>query len=155
MTVTQPDIAYTIGWLAAFIANPSMAHYSAVKKVIRYLAGMRDYGIMYSTKPTHLQNKDLFFRYADARFNNQLEGQSMSGYVFILYGGAIMWGFQKQNIVAFLTGTEAKYIMLSETGHEAVWLLNLYKELGFNQGTILLIGDNQESIGIAQELKFH
>ena len=39
---TQPDIAYTISYLARFMANPGHAHWEAMKQVIRYLKGMKD-----------------------------------------------------------------------------------------------------------------
>ena len=39
---TQPDIAYTISYLARFMANPGHVHWEAVKRVIRYLKGTKD-----------------------------------------------------------------------------------------------------------------
>jgi hypothetical protein len=35
----RPDISYTVNRLAAYTANPSLQHYGAVKRVLRYLAG--------------------------------------------------------------------------------------------------------------------
>jgi hypothetical protein len=36
---THPDIAYTIGVLCQFVENPSMQHWFAAKRVLRYLKG--------------------------------------------------------------------------------------------------------------------
>ena len=153
-TATRPDIAYAVNRLSAFTANPSMVHYSAMKRILRYLAGTKDYGITYYGKPTYLQDKDFFYGYADASFANQDEGRSTSGYVFISFGGAITWGSKKQTVIALST-TEAEYVALSEAGREAVWLLGLYQELGFQQRAALLMGDNDGSLTLAVNPKFH
>ena len=36
-TTTRPDIAYTVGYLARFNSNPGLAHWQAVKHLLRYL----------------------------------------------------------------------------------------------------------------------
>ena len=44
-TTTRPDIAYTVGYLARFNFNPGLAHWQAVKHLLRYLNGTADYDI--------------------------------------------------------------------------------------------------------------
>ena len=39
---TWSDITYTISYLERLMANPGHAHWEAVKRVIRYLKGMKD-----------------------------------------------------------------------------------------------------------------
>ena len=39
---TQPDIAYAVSYLAQFMSNPGHIHWEVVKRVIRYLKGMKD-----------------------------------------------------------------------------------------------------------------
>ena len=43
---TQPDIAYAVSYLARFMANPGHAHWEAVKRVIRYLKGTKDWKLV-------------------------------------------------------------------------------------------------------------
>jgi len=79
----------------------------------------------------------------------------MSGYVFLPNGGAITWGSKKQTTIA-LSSTEAEYVALSEAVHEAMWLYQLYGELGYPQtDSILILGDNNGSIAMAKNPKFH
>jgi hypothetical protein len=40
--MTQPDIAYSVNQLASYTANPGTEHQSALKRLLRYLAGTRD-----------------------------------------------------------------------------------------------------------------
>jgi hypothetical protein len=44
---TQPDIAYAVNKLAAYTTNPSVQHYTALKWILRYLAGTKTLGITY------------------------------------------------------------------------------------------------------------
>jgi len=75
--------------------------------------------------------------------------KSMSGYVFLVAGGAIMWQSKKQETIALLS-MEAEYVALSEAACEACWLRNLHSELGFLERTpTIIMGDNDGSIVMA------
>jgi hypothetical protein len=132
-----------------------MAHYTAAKRLLRYVAGIKDYGITYTNKPHESQGKNLAFGYSDASFTNADNHKSISGYVFLSHRGAITWGSKKQAIIA-LSSTEAEYVALSEASREAMWLRALYKELGFEQiEPTLILGDNDGSIAMAKNPQFH
>jgi hypothetical protein len=47
-THTHPDISFTVGMLGRAMAAPSAQGVVAVKRLIRYLAGTRDYGLVLS-----------------------------------------------------------------------------------------------------------
>jgi len=47
---TRPDIAFMVNRLASYTANPSIHHITALKRVLRYLAGTKSYGITYTTE---------------------------------------------------------------------------------------------------------
>ncbi|KAG5462834.1 MAG: hypothetical protein BJ554DRAFT_3319 [Olpidium bornovanus] len=44
-TMTRPDLAFTVSFLSRFVASPSVKHWGAVKKALRYLAGTQRYEI--------------------------------------------------------------------------------------------------------------
>jgi hypothetical protein len=44
---TRPDITFAVNRLAMYMSNPNLLHYSALKRVLRYLMGTKDYGITY------------------------------------------------------------------------------------------------------------
>jgi hypothetical protein len=62
-TTTQPDIAYAVGYLARFNSDPGLAHWQAVKHLLRYLKGTPDYGITYAPDP---HSSELFSTFFDA-----------------------------------------------------------------------------------------
>ena len=152
---TRPDILFAVNKLAAYTANLGLQHHSTLKQILRYLAGTKTLGITYQRSQDDTENENLFHRYADAAYMNTNDHKSMTGYVFILAGGAIMWKSKQQTIIA-LSSTESEYVALGEAGHEATWLRNLYAELGFPQGLPTIIwGDNKGSVTLTHNPQFH
>ena len=119
VNATRPDIAYAVNRLASYTANPSLQHVGALKRILRYLSGMRNHGIVYCALP---QQPSFFYGYADASYGNADNRRSISRYVFLAGNGAITWCLRKQVSIA-----------LSEAAREACWLRNLYGELGLLQ----------------------
>ena len=151
---TRPDIAYAVYRLASYTANPGLSHWTAAKRVLRYLKGTMTLGITYKANKEK-SDINILTSYSDASFANNDDRTSISGYTFISSGGAITWGSKKQSIVSLST-TEAEYICLSDAAREATWLRNLLKELGFEQReTTLIYGDNQSALAIARNSQYH
>lgn len=57
---TRSDLANIISRLAQFTNEPNHQHWTAAKRVLRYLAGTKDLGLVYTRKD------DPLFGYADA-----------------------------------------------------------------------------------------
>ncbi len=141
--------------LTAYTANLSLQHTRTLKRILRYLAGTKTYGITYTALPNKNRETNLFHGYADASLANVEGCKSTSGYVFLEGGGAITWLSKKQSVVA-LSSTEVEYVALSEAGREACWLRSLYEELGFKQTHPTLIkSDNNGAIAMAKNPQFH
>ena len=47
---TRPDITYAVSILTRFSSSPTQQHSTALKRVMHYLKGTTNYGIMYSKK---------------------------------------------------------------------------------------------------------
>ena len=152
---TQLDISYAVNKLAAYTTNPGLQHHGAIKRILRYLAGMKTLGITYKNTPDETDTNNLFHGYADATFANTDDHKSTTGYVFLGSEGAITWKSKKQTVIV-LSSTEAEYVALSEAEREATWLRNLYGELGFPQiNPTIIKGDNKGSIVLAHNPQFH
>ncbi|CAM8895114.1 unnamed protein product [Rhodiola kirilowii] len=48
LTSTRPDIVYGVGIISRFMEQPQQSHLLAAKRILRYINGTSDYGIMYS-----------------------------------------------------------------------------------------------------------
>ena len=71
--------------------------------------------------------------FVDSNYAGSLDTRkSLTGYVFIIYGGVVSWKANLQPVVALST-TEADYIAMTEAIKEAIWLKGIIKELGIKQ----------------------
>ena len=52
---TRLDIAFAVNKLATYTANPSLQHARALKRILRYLSGTRNYGMTYKKSTTTLE----------------------------------------------------------------------------------------------------
>eukprot|EP00253_Pinus_taeda_P025621 PITA_25621 len=48
LTTTRPEILFAVGILSRFMQKPCEGHWSAAKRVLRYLKGTQDFGIKYT-----------------------------------------------------------------------------------------------------------
>lgn len=104
---TRPDIAYAVHTLAKFTRSPQPKHWTAIKRVLRYLKGTRTHTLSYGGSDQEWM-PDITM-YCDADWESSYDRKSISGYVFLLAGGAISWSPKKQAIVALSTA-EAEYV---------------------------------------------
>ncbi|XP_071580260.1 uncharacterized protein [Temnothorax nylanderi] len=99
---TRPDIANTVSRLAQFTNKPRKYHWLAAKRVLRYLAGTAEIGLVCT------KTDEPLVGYADADWGGcTVDRRSYTRYAFLLSGAAITWKLQKQRTVA-LSSTEAE-----------------------------------------------
>ena len=114
---TRPDIAYAVGVLSRFSSNPGMAHWKAVKHLMRYLKGTMDLKLTYAPDGS----KARFSTFSDADFAGKHDSKrSTSGYVVKMGTGAVSWASRLQTIQTLST-TEAEYISAVAAAQEALW----------------------------------
>ena len=88
---TRPDIAYVVSTLARFSSKPNKSHWTAAKRVPRYLKGTADYGISF----TKSESAECI-GYSDADWAGDREDRrSTSSYLFQIAGGPVSWKSQK------------------------------------------------------------
>jgi hypothetical protein len=81
--------------------------------------------------------------------------KAISGYAFLLDGGAVSWSSKKQEIIALST-TEAEYMATTHAAKEALWLRSLIGEIfGKFAGPTTLYGDNQGAIALTRDHQYH
>ena len=123
MNFSRPDIAYAVCRLSRYTHNPNQDHWIALIRVMKYLRGTMNYGILYSGFPAVLEG------YSDANWiSDSDETKSTSGYVFTLGGGAVTWKSSKQTIIARST-MESEFVALEMAGSEAEWIRNFLSDI--------------------------
>ena len=148
---TRPDISYAVGVLSRFSANPGVAHWKAVKHLMRYLKSTLDYKLTYAPD----KSSDRFVTYSDADFAGEHDSKrSTSAYVVKMGSGAISWASRLQTVHALST-TEAEYISATSAAQEMLWLRNLFTEFGYPCDKLPLFMDNQSAIQVAKNPEHH
>ena len=125
MVYTRPYIAHVMGVLSRYMSKPRKEHWTAVKRVFRYLRGTIDYAIYYQGRPRTDRVINVH-GFVDAEWARDLDHRrSTSGYVFNLFGGAISWMSKRQAVVALST-TEAEYMAATHARKEVVSLQRFF-----------------------------
>lgn len=146
LTATRPDIMFAASLLSRYMQEPSQIHFGAAKRVLRYLQGTLDYGILYKAAES-----SKLIGYTDSDWAGCLDDmKSTSAYVFSLGSGACSWASKKQSVVAQSTA-EAEYIAAAKATSQAIWLRRILEDIGEKQekGTTLYC-DNKSAIAIGK-----
>ena len=92
---TWLDISFAVRTLSHFVVNLGMVHWEALKRVFRYLKGTHELWLSYGGI------KKEFEGYVDADGSMMEDRKAISGYAFIINGGAVSWSVKKQEIISF------------------------------------------------------
>jgi hypothetical protein len=93
--------------------------------------------------------------YADADGSMAKDRHAISGYAFIIHGGAISWSAKCQEIVSLLT-TKSKYVAATHATKEALWLQSLIQQLfDTTLSPTTLFSDNQSAIALLEDHQYH
>ena len=146
LTATRPDIMFAASLLSRFMNSPSQIHFGAAKRVLRYIRGTTDFGIMYG-RCCEPKLKGYYDSDWGGCFDDM---KSTSGYAFTLGSGIFSWVSKKQQSVA-QSSAEAEYVSASLATSQAIWLRRIMEDFGEKQeeGTELFC-DNKSAIAIAK-----
>ncbi|XP_073030777.1 secreted RxLR effector protein 161-like [Primulina eburnea] len=135
---------------ARFQANPKQSHFSAAKRILRYLKGTENVGLWYS--------KDSSFNlvgYSDADYAGcKLDRKSTSGSCQFLGDRLISWFSKKQTSIATST-TEAEYLAAGSCCAQLLWIQQQLKDYGVDAKESPIFCDNTSTIAITYNPVLH
>jgi hypothetical protein len=94
ITTSKPKISFVVGIVSRFMQKPCERHWSAIKRVLKYLKGTQDFGLRY-------YKVDDFnpIGYSDSDFVRDKEnGVSTLGYFMSLGSTVVPWRSRKQSV---------------------------------------------------------
>lgn len=149
-TATRPDISYAVSVLSKFTSEPRPEHWKALKRVLRYIKGTYDRGLMYRK----CDKMDVTC-YTDADWaGDRGNRRSMSGMAIFITTAPVCYRAQQQPLVALST-TEAEYIAAAMCGQDLLWIRRFLGELNIKVNKYTLMCDNQSSLKLIRNPEFH
>jgi hypothetical protein len=151
LITTKPNISFVVGILSRFMQKPCEGHWSAGKRVLKYLKGTQGFGLKY----TKVDEFNLI-GYSDLNFDGDKEnGVSTSGYLMSLGSTTISWRSHKQSVPTD-SATKVEYVAAAKATKEIVWLGKILEDLQEKQvnSTPLLV-DKTSTIKLATNPIFH
>lgn len=149
---TRPDIAYSVHRLAQFGSSYDDTHWSALKRIFRYLTGTIRLGVSY-----RYSISNTIHGMSDSNWGGLMgdKCKSTSGYVFYAFDSLVSWSSRKQPTVA-LSLTEAEYIALCNATTQALWLRQVLHEIKIDyESPIRLSCDNTSAVHAAENPSHH
>jgi len=145
---TRFDIAFATNFLAQFSNRPLNKHWTAIKRIIRYLIGTKTMGLHYSSERGAIS----IDAYSDAEWACDTSSRRFtSGLIIAIDGSPVVFASRRQSSVA-LSITEAEYIAASEVAKEIKWLTQLLTELRIEFNRPILHIDNQSALKQIQSI---
>ncbi|KAK3038082.1 hypothetical protein RJ639_031636 [Escallonia herrerae] len=147
----RPDILFGVGLMSRYMEAPTTSHLKVAKRILWYIKGTLDYGIMYSSS----QDFKLV-GYCDSDWaGDKNDRKSTTGFVFYMGNSAFTWNSKKQPIVTLST-CEAEYVAATSCVCHAIWLRSLLMELHQTQdGHTKILVDNKSALVLAKNPVFH
>ena len=125
ITLTRPDLAFAVNRVCQYLHAPTTHHWSAVKRIIRYLKFSEGTGLLIR------RNSPLVINgFSDADWaGSRDDRRSTGGFVVFLGSNVVSWSARKQPTVS-RSSTEAEYKSMANTTAEMMWVEQLLGEFG-------------------------
>ncbi|KAD4586330.1 hypothetical protein E3N88_23931 [Mikania micrantha] len=127
-TMTRPDLTFVVNKVCQFMHSPTTNHWSTVKRILKYLRGTIDCGLLIKhDSPTivHAYTDSALpslTAYSDSDWAGCPDDRrSTGGYAIYLGSNLVSWSARKQRTVS-RSSTESEYKALADTVAELTWL---------------------------------
>ncbi|GJZ44478.1 ribonuclease H-like domain-containing protein [Tanacetum coccineum] len=124
LTFTRPDISYVVQQICLYMHDPRDLHFTALKRILRYVRGTIDHGLQ-----LHVSSTSQCTAYTDVDWVGcPVTRRSTSGYCVFLGDNLLSWS-AKQHVTLSRSSAEAEYRGVANVVAKTAWIRNLLLEL--------------------------
>jgi hypothetical protein len=155
---THPEIQFPLGQMSRAVINPSRRHWALGMRILRYLKGAANKGLVFTDKSHLIVKAHLglnpftkkiysdckgFVVFADADWGGDIINcYSTRGFV-IYYNGNVVSTKSKLNKTISVSASEAELTATALATQEVIWLQILAEELKVSTKTLVLTDNTQ------------
>jgi histone deacetylase 1/2 len=151
LTLTRPDISFSVNKVCQYLHAPTTQHWTAVKRILRYMRYTLDLGLYIRKCPSLMVSA-----FSDADWAGCSDDRkSTGGFAVYLGSNLISWSARKQATVS-RSNTEAEYKAMANATTEVMWIRILMDKLKMpSPKTARLWCDNMGAKYLSSNLVFH
>ena len=151
LSVTRPELSYSVHTLAQFLSDPQVPNWEAALRVLRYIKGSPGQGLLLRSNTDFTLTAFCDSDWAACPTTRR----SLSGYLVFLGCSFVSWKTKKQPTLS-RSSAEAEYRSMAVTTCELKWLKSLLASLGVSHTSAMwLFCDSQSAIHITKNPVFH
>ncbi|XP_051145340.1 uncharacterized mitochondrial protein AtMg00810-like [Andrographis paniculata] len=145
LTVSRPDISFSVGVCARFQSTPKESHLKAAKRILKYVKGIEELGLWYSNR----SDLDLI-GFTDSDWAGCYDDRKSTTIgCFYIGDNIVSWSSKKQNSIALSTA-EAEYIAAGSCCAQLLWIRQMLHDYGIGHDSFTLFCDNTSAINISK-----
>jgi len=145
LTASRPNIQFSVCLCARFQSNPKESHLKAAKRILKYLKGTSNVGLLYPNESNIVLSGFSYSNYVGCK----LDRKNTSGTCHLLESNLISWNIKNQACVALSTA-EAEYIATGYACAQSIWLNHQLMDYGVNLENVPLYCDNISAINLTK-----
>ena len=125
LTLTRPDISFSVNKVCQYLHAPTTVHRSAVKRILRYVKNTINTGLAFSKS-----SSTLLSAFSDADWAGCIDDRRSTGGFAVFLGSNLVSSSARKQATVSRSSTEAEYKALANATAEVMWIQTLLYELG-------------------------
>jgi hypothetical protein len=152
LMMTRPDIAFAVNKVCQYMQSPTIDHWTAVKRILRYLKFLIADGLQITCSTS-----TLLSTYSDSEWAGCIDDRHSTGGFLVFFGPNLFSWSSRKHATISRSSTESEYKALVNATAEVIWLKSLLKELRYS-GSVhppILWCDNLGATYLSANPRFH